>query len=215
VLHNASNIVMVGTPQTEHTPLALGIVDSDSIEVFGVLATAMHLDFYGKAGPPALITVNSTTRTRIVCANVERSSHIVESNEPGMSVSSTGSDWSSAVIAWDTDVPKRVPAKTDDAERGKPAPSFWPAGWGFISHGGFPPLPASWTNGSNTKLSNSVVTYFVGNSTGMNNKAELEAQAKFGVVGLGWQLNQAPASDAAQLLLQASWCSTSWRRPKR
>ena len=27
----------------------------------------------------------------------------------------------------------------------------------------------------------------------MNNKAELEAHAKFGVVGLGWQLNQAPA----------------------
>ena len=101
VLHNASNIVMVGTPQTEHTPLALGIVDSDSIEVFGVLSTAMHLDFYGKVGPPALISVNGTTRTRIACANVQRSSMIIKSNEPGMSVKKTGDQWSSAVIAWD------------------------------------------------------------------------------------------------------------------
>ena len=103
---------MVGTPQTEHTPLALGIVDSDSIEVFGVLSTAMHLDFYGKVGPPALISVNSTTRTRIACANVQRSSMIIKSNEPGMSVKKTGDQWSSAVIAWDDS--DEVYLKTDD-----------------------------------------------------------------------------------------------------
>jgi hypothetical protein len=80
-----------------------------------------------------------------------------------------------------------------DGNNTKPAPSFWHAGWGFIAHGGFPPLPASWdrANRTNTTLSTSVVSYFLGNTTGMNSAAELEAQAKFGIVGIGWQLNQA------------------------
>eukprot|EP01043_Picozoa_sp_COSAG02_P022426 COSAG02_NODE_1166_length_14154_cov_19.442191_4_plen_209_part_00 len=79
---------------------------------------------------------------------------------------------------------------TDTQGRGKPPPSFWHAGWGFISHGGFPALPVSW-NTSSGKLSDSVVSYFLGNSTGMNSPTELAAQAQFGIVGIGWQLNQA------------------------
>ena len=87
--------------------------------------------------------------------------------------------------------PSSAAAKTDDSDQGRPVPSFWHAGWGFISHGGFPPLPASWSaNATDGKLSRSVVSYFLGNTTGMNNAAELEAQAKFGIVGIGWQLNQ-------------------------
>ena len=82
-------------------------------------------------------------------------------------------------------------ATVADDERGKPPPSFWHAGWGFISHGGFPQLPAHWTNTTNTRLSSSVVSYFLGNATGMNSVAELAAQARFGIVGIGWQLNQA------------------------
>jgi hypothetical protein len=82
---------------------------------------------------------------------------------------------------------------SEDAERGKPAPSFWHAGWGFLIHGGFPALPAAWSSNatSSGKLSSSVVSYFLGNATGMNNAAELAAQARFGIVGIGWQLNQA------------------------
>jgi len=107
---SASNIVMIGTPQTEHTPLALSVQDSDSIEIFGVLATAMHPDFYApgpwprsrRQGLPALIALSNNTRTRLVAPNVCSSSMIVNSTDASMRVAEGGVGFRSAIIAWDT-----------------------------------------------------------------------------------------------------------------
>ena len=64
MLRNASNIVLVGTPQTEHTPLALGVVDSHAIEIFGTLSSAMHTDWYtthgGKSQDASMACIAST-----------------------------------------------------------------------------------------------------------------------------------------------------------
>lgn len=77
----------------------------------------------------------------------------------------------------------------------------WHAGWGFISHGGFPKLPDTWTT---SKLSSSVVSYFMGNSTGMNSMEELAAEARFGIVGIGWQLNQVPPQHLEQYEIETA-----------
>eukprot|EP00966_Prymnesium_polylepis_P305862 7068021-Prymnesium_polylepis.1 len=68
--------------------------------------------------------------------------------------------------------------------------NFWP-GWGFRAHGagglGYPPIAL---DGYPTySMQRSTVAYFLGNDTGLNSPKELAAQAKFGIVGLGWQLN--------------------------
>ena len=86
-MENASNIVLVsactnnrvwraltcccgqiGTPQTEHSPSALNVTGCDTVEIFGVLSTAMHPDYYTKQhrGLPALITMSDNRRTRLV-----------------------------------------------------------------------------------------------------------------------------------------------------
>jgi len=95
MLRNASNIVMVGTPQTEATALALGIVDSDLVEVFGTLNTR-----YGT--PTSLISVNTTTRLRIVCPNVLRSAMLIDSVSVAERVPSNPKGWSTATIAWNS-----------------------------------------------------------------------------------------------------------------
>eukprot|EP00947_MAST-08B_sp_MAST-8B-sp1_P003135 g3135.t1 len=99
-LHNSSNIVMVGTPQTEHSPLALDVRDSGSIEIFGVLATAMHADYYHH-GLPSLIWMSNNSKTRLVAPNVCNSAYIVNSSEPKMRVTDGGIGFKSAIIAWD------------------------------------------------------------------------------------------------------------------
>ena len=58
-------------------------------------------------------------------------------------------------------------------------------GWGFAKHGGFPPLP--W--GASGRPQDSTAVYFAGNASGLNNASEAAAQARFGIVGIGWQLN--------------------------
>ena len=64
----------------------------------------------------------------------------------------------------------------------------WP-GWGFISHGGFPPIPwASW------QLNQSTTAYFLGNQSGMDNSSELAKEVSLGYVGIGWQLNNIPSN---------------------
>ena len=101
MLRNASNIVMVGTPQTESTALALGIAGSDTIEVFGTLNTR-----YGPA--TSLISVNDSTRVRIAAPNVLRSSMLIDSSNASLRVPNVcaagtcaGKGWASAALAWD------------------------------------------------------------------------------------------------------------------
>ena len=51
---------------------------------------------------------------------------------------------------------------------------------------GFPPIPL---DGYPTyRMAASTAAYFLGNDTGLNNDAEIAAEARFGIVGLGWQL---------------------------
>lgn len=66
----------------------------------------------------------------------------------------------------------------------------WAVGWGFNSHGGFPPLPASWQN---YRMKSASVGYFLGNASGMESRAELAAEDRFGIAGLGWQLSNIPS----------------------
>jgi hypothetical protein len=50
-----------------------------------------------------------------------------------------------------------------------------------------PPLPLSWQR--STVPVDMATAYFVGNDTGMNSVAELAAEARWGIIGIGWQLN--------------------------
>ena len=86
-----------------------------------------------------------------------------------------------------------------DAPRPPPQPNPWHAGWGFNKHGGFPKLPAAWSN--DTRLSSSVVSYFLGNSTGMNSPEELAAEARFGIVGVRNAASNLTALVSRRLLL--------------
>lgn len=63
----------------------------------------------------------------------------------------------------------------------------WNAGWGFTKHGGTPPLPGKLH--SRYFLNQSVVGYFVANNTGLANPVELAAEARLGIMGIGWNLN--------------------------
>ena len=49
----------------------------------------------------------------------------------------------------------------------------------------FPPLPwpTSWA------LNTSTTGYFIGNDKALNSPSELDAEAKWGIIGIGWQLN--------------------------
>ncbi len=67
----------------------------------------------------------------------------------------------------------------------------WPVGWGFAAHGGFPPLPAAFQGFS---LERSTMGLFLGNASGMNSAEELSAEARFGFVGVGWQINNIPSN---------------------
>merc|ERR1711879_923945 len=98
-IKNASNVVMIGTPQTEHSPHALVVEDSDAVEIFGILATAMHPDYY-KHGLPALVSMSNNSRTRLVAPNVCDSAMILNSSEPNMRVNDGGVGFKSAIIAW-------------------------------------------------------------------------------------------------------------------
>ena len=68
------------------------------------------------------------------------------------------------------------------------AAHIWP-GWGFKSHGGFPPIPwASW------QMDQSTLVYFLGNKSGLMNASEVSQAVSLGYVGLGWQLNNIPSN---------------------
>lgn len=49
-----------------------------------------------------------------------------------------------------------------------------------------PPLPAAWHS---TVAADMTTAYFVGNATGLDSAAELAAEARWGIIGIGWQLN--------------------------
>lgn len=68
----------------------------------------------------------------------------------------------------------------------------WNVGWAFVSHGGFPALPAGWPQRS-YRLNSSLVGYFLGNASGMNSAEEVRAEDRLGVVGIGWQINNIPS----------------------
>ena len=63
-------------------------------------------------------------------------------------------------------------------------------GWAFAEHGGFPPTPTSW--GRSGVVRDFTVAYFMGNASGPNNAAEVAAEARFGIAGIGWQINNKP-----------------------
>jgi hypothetical protein len=60
-------------------------------------------------------------------------------------------------------------------------------GWAFAQHGGFPPTPSSW--GFSGVVRDWTVAYFMGNASGPNNAAAVAAQSRFGIAGIGWQIN--------------------------
>ena len=55
-----------------------------------------------------------------------------------------------------------------------------------------PPLPAAWRS---TVAADMATAYFVGNSSGLDSAAELAAEARWGIIGIGWQLNGSWAPD--------------------
>ena len=63
-------------------------------------------------------------------------------------------------------------------------------GWGFARHGGFPQLPAAWQSYS---LESATAGLFLGNASGMASDAELRAEVRFGIVVVGWQVNNIPS----------------------
>ena len=84
--------------------------------------------------------------------------------------------------------------------------AIWPyPGWLFRAHGrplkpgagsapsgrrqtiGYPPLP--WAGFPTYNMAQSTAAWFVGNDTGLNSAVEIAAEARFGVVGIGWQLH--------------------------
>ena len=73
----------------------------------------------------------------------------------------------------------------------------WDAGWGFKTHGGLPAMPFAMQR--RYFLNQSVVGYFVANNTGLANEAELAAEAKLGIVGIGWNLDHLATSQAGGL----------------
>eukprot|EP00729_Bicosta_minor_P005769 gene5769-1170_t len=85
-----------------------------------------------------------------------------------------------------------APSAMPPAKTAKAGPFDYP-GSGFASFSagsrgglGYPPIPL---DGYPTMMMNrSTVAYFLGNDTGLNSAAENMAQARFGIVGLGWQL---------------------------
>jgi len=52
-------------------------------------------------------------------------------------------------------------------------------------------MPAPWQN--RYQMNQSAVGYFLGNASGMNSPDEVAAEARMGVVGLGWQLSNIPS----------------------
>jgi len=111
-MHNASNIVLIGTPQTERSPSALNVTGCDSIEIFGVLSTAMHPDYYSNKGltMPALITLSNNSHSRLVAPNVCNSAMVLNSTDANMRVPG-GTGFKGAIIAWDTEEEERKPAR--------------------------------------------------------------------------------------------------------
>ena len=105
MMQGASNFVLF-TPQTEETPVALGIVDSEMIEVFGSLNTYREYPIPPLASRPSLIQLNRTgAGVRIVCPNTYGSKWLVDSDDPELRVptdcfNGCASNWSSMAVAW-------------------------------------------------------------------------------------------------------------------
>ena len=70
----------------------------------------------------------------------------------------------------------------------------WEAGWGFAAHHGLPPMRCK-----RYQINQSLVAYFVANNTGLANPAEIAAEIKAGVLGIGWNLNHLATSKAGGL----------------
>ena len=79
----------------------------------------------------------------------------------------------------------------------KLASSQWHAGWGFQSHRGLPAMPSRMQ--SRYLINQSIVGYFVANNSGLASVAELVAESKLGVVGIGWNLNHLATSSGGGL----------------
>lgn len=71
------------------------------VEIFGVLSTAIHADYYGKRGLPALITMSNNSHTCLVAPNVCNSAMIVNNTDANMRVHDGGGGFHGAIIAWD------------------------------------------------------------------------------------------------------------------
>ena len=85
---------------------------------------------------------------------------------------------------------------TSGAGRDSQGRGPWGAGWGFAAAGGVPPQPAGMQS---YLLNKSVVGYFVANNTGLASAAELAAEVKLGIVGIGWNLNHLATSKSGGL----------------
>ena len=85
---------------------------------------------------------------------------------------------------------------TSGAGRDSQGRGPWGAGWGFAAAGGVPPQPAGMQS---YLLNKSVVGYFVANNTGLASAAELAAEVKLGIVGIGWNLNHLATSESGGL----------------
>ena len=70
----------------------------------------------------------------------------------------------------------------------------WNVGWGFQTTR-LPPLPPHMQS---YLLNRSVLGLFLGNNTGMDSSEEVVAEARLGVVGIGWNLNHIATSTNGQ-----------------
>ena len=86
-----------------------------------------------------------------------------------------------------------APAPTAPSCNGNPKPAgagcgpLFTPGWGFQSHGGFPPVPWHRGGGGPAVAMEAMAAYFVGNATGMDSPAELLRESRLGYVGIGVQ----------------------------
>lgn len=96
----------------------------------------------------------------------------------------------------------------------QPPTAGWNAGWGFKVHNGLPPMPTKLQSRFQSSycsfyfsstvmcryfLNQSVVGYFVANNTGLASSEELAAEAKLGIMGIGWNLDHLDTSKTGGL----------------
>eukprot|EP00966_Prymnesium_polylepis_P214584 4969222-Prymnesium_polylepis.1 len=76
-------------------------------------------------------------------------------------------------------------------------------GWALRAHGGRPPLPFA----PSGRLRDVSVAYFLGSAEGFDSAREVAAEARLGIVGVGWQLDSVRSNhshlEAAELVTAA------------